>query len=187
MKKQKKLLIAILAVISLVLSCKKNIVENNTSRNLECELNFSETIKLNKNIKSFLDDYFNDSILSKKMHYYFLVINQEQDSSIITINPIPIDLGIKEVKPISLIKYNNKIIFVSSIIDYLADDNMTNITIKDIYKKSFKKATEEYRKYRYFKRWILVMNNYDKNIRVIKDTDEVMRKLSTPIIIKDDE
>jgi len=64
---------------------------------------------------------------------------------------------------------------------------MTNITIKDIYKKSFKKATEEYRKYRYFKRWILVMNNYDKNIRVIKDTDEVMRKLSTPIIIKDDE
>ena len=82
-------------------------------------LNFSETIKLNKNIKSFLDYYFNDSILSKKMHYYFLVINQEQDSSIITINPIPIDLGIKEVKPISLIKYNNKIIFVSSIIDYL--------------------------------------------------------------------
>lgn len=187
MKNQKKLMITILIVISLALSCKKDIVQSNINRNLECELNFSESIKLNKNIKSFLDDYFNDSILSKKMHYYFLVINQEQDSSVITISPISIDLGMKEVKPISLIKYNNKIIFVSSIIDYLADDNMADSTIKDIYKKSFKKATEEYRKFRYFKRWILIMNNYDKNIRVIKDADEVMRKLSTPIIIKDDE
>lgn len=183
----KKLYLFIVFVLLFLfaISCKTSI--NQKKKNIsDGELIFTTKMALNNNIKNFLDEYFCDSILMRKMDYYFLVINQDRDSSILIITPIFIDFyRISEIEPKSFIKYNNKIIFVDSVIDRMIDVDINDNFIANIYKESLNKAGKQYRDSHYYKRWALVINIYDNKYRIMKDADEINQKISYQIVKKD--
>ncbi|MFV0391267.1 MAG: hypothetical protein ACK5KP_05205 [Paludibacteraceae bacterium] len=165
---------------------KKEIEIKNDKTNYE--LVFNNEVLLSQKVETFLDEYFNDTTLLD-MHYFFLVVELNTDSLFLVINPMYVDAGfedgLKDIVPVSIIKYKSKIIFLSTPLDVLFDKTNENSITKKIYDESLHKALIEYRDYHSFKRWMLLINRNDDSYNIIKSIDEFLKIYPSPKIEKD--
>lgn len=157
----------------LMCSCVKN--TRNYKTNNE-SVTFTQEYNMDSIMQLFLNEYFNDTKLDN-VDYYFLLFYRNTDSTFVKITKVHTDLGYGKIKPIGLVKFKKKYLFVINPFRIFYNNNSD---IVDFYKKSCKKIRYQNTHESIEKEWVLIVENYSNNFRIVKNEDEIEKILPYP-------
>lgn len=165
----------IIVIIVFFVSCSKN---NNFEHkeNSKVKVIFTNELILDSIASSFIYDYFDDVNLDD-CNYFFLTIYKNTDSTYIKINRIPADFGFDEIKPLGLIKFKKKNIFILNNFRIFHNENSEVIKC---YKQSCEEIGKEFSQISFDKTWLLIIENYSNFYRIVRNQNEINQILPFP-------
>jgi len=170
MKKQGIIYLLIIILLVNNNGCSKNNKINNDSKqnHIQGFVKFSDSVSIDNKVMLFFDSYFNDQKL-KNIDNYFLLIFQTNDTTLLDINIVNAEFIIKEIKPIAIIKYMKKNIFI------INNEKIFHIENCEITKQLWKYVETTQKEYCFFeeKHWLLAIDNFTNESRIIKNEDEI--------------
>ena len=165
--------------IVIFVGCKNKDTSNANLDNNEQMISFSKEITIDEKVLSFFNDYFKDSTLNN-IDNYFLIIYQTNDTTLLDINIINNHFSYK-TKPIGLIKYKEKNIFIinnKTIFHIREDDNISNLLCENL--KLIKKDPH----FVGYKHWLFAIDNFTNKYKIIKNEEEIRNVILHWKIIK---
>lgn len=165
MIKTYKFLIIICCVI-IIIGCKRK-ASNENSLNKQTVL-FSQETNVDKTVLLFFNDYFDDSELND-IDNYFLIIYNTNDTTYLDINIINMEFNYKIIRPIGLIRYKKKNIFIinNNTIFHVKNDKISKLYDENIAQIKHKSNLVKE------KHWLFVIDNFTNKYVVIKKEDEI--------------